>query len=371
VPPVSPARRANPPGPTVLFRPECVASMLEARGTVAGRLTQPDTGAFVPGMAYAIRIHRHGGPDCLVREEVSVSEPGPGEARVRQRAIGVNFIDIYQRTGLYPLALPAVLGQEAAGVVEAVGSGVTEIAVGDRVAYAGLTGGYTDVRTLPAERLVKLPMGIDDEIAAAIMLKGMTAEYLLRRTHRVSPGEAIVFHAAAGGVGQIACQWARALGATVIGTVGSPEKLDVARRHGCDHVLLTDASLPARVRELTGGAGADVVYDSVGRDTFEASLDCLRPRGLLVSFGNASGPVPAFLPLVLTTKGSLFLTRPSLVHYVAARADLVASAEALFAVIRAGHVRIDVGRRFPLAEAARAHAELESRRTTGPTILLP
>jgi len=322
-------------------------------------------------MAHAIRIHRNGGPEVLVWEEIPVPAPGPGEARVRQRAVGVNFIDVYQRTGLYPVTLPAVLGQEGAGVVEAVGPGETDVAVGDRVAYGGIPGAYAEVRTVPAERLVKLPDGIDDELAAAIMLKGMTAEFLLRRSHRVSSGETIVFHAAAGGVGQIACQWAKALGATVIGTVGSAAKVDVARRHGCDHVVLTTEDVAARVRSLTGGTGADVVYDSVGRDTFEASLDSLRPRGLLVSYGNASGPVPPFAPLLLTTKGSLFLTRPSLVHYIATRAELLASAGAVFEAVLAGKIRVAIGQRYPLAEASRAHADLEGRRTTGPSVLSP
>jgi len=322
-------------------------------------------------MAHAIRIHCNGGPEVLVWEEIPVPAPGPGEARVRQRAVGVNFIDVYQRTGLYPVTLPAVLGQEGAGVVEAVGPGETDVAVGDRVAYGGIPGAYAEVRTVPAERLVKLPDGIDDELAAAVMLKGMTAEFLLRRSHRVSSGETIVFHAAAGGVGQIACQWAKALGATVIGTVGSAAKVDVARRHGCDHVVLTTEDVAARVRSLTGGTGADIVYDSVGRDTFEASLDSLRPRGLLVSYGNASGPVPPFAPLLLTTKGSLFLTRPSLVHYIATRAELLASAGAVFEAVLAGKIRVEIGQRYPLAEASRAHADLEGRRTTGPSVLLP
>jgi len=322
-------------------------------------------------MAHAIRIHRNGGPEVLVWEEIPVPAPGPGEARVRQRAVGVNFIDVYQRTGLYPVTLPAVLGQEGAGVVEAVGPGETDVAVGDRVAYGGIPGAYAEVRTVPAEWLVKLPDGIDDELAAAVMLKGMTAEFLLRRSHRVSSGETIVFHAAAGGVGQIACQWAKALGATVIGTVGSAAKVDVARRHGCDHVVLTTEDVAARVRSLTRGTGADVVYDSVGRDTFEASLDSLRPRGLLVSYGNASGPVPPFAPLLLTTKGSLFLTRPSLVHYIATRAELLASAGAVFEAVLAGKIRVEIGQRYPLAEASRAHADLEGRRTTGPSVLLP
>jgi len=322
-------------------------------------------------MAHAIQIHEHGGPEVLRWEDVSVPDPGPGEARIRQRAIGVNFIDVYQRTGLYPLPLPAVLGNEAAGTVEAVGPGVTEVAVGDRVAYAGPLGAYAEERTVPAERLVKVPDGISDEVAAAIMLKGMTAEYLLRRTHRVSPGETIVFHAAAGGVGQIACQWAKALGATVIGTVGSTAKVEVARRHGCDHVLVTGPDLAPRVRELTGGIGAHVVYDAVGKDTWEASLDCLRPRGMLVSFGNASGRVPAFQPLVLTMKGSLFLTRPSLAHYVATREELVGSAGAVFEAVGSGAVRVEIRHRYALAEAARAHADLEGRRTMGPIVLMP
>jgi NADPH2:quinone reductase len=322
-------------------------------------------------MPHAIVLHQAGGPEQLRWESVTVPEPGAGEARVRQTAIGVNFIDVYQRTGLYPLALPAVLGQEGAGVVEAVGPGVTEARVGDRVAYAGVVGAYAEVLNVPSARLVKLPAHIADEVAAAIMLKGMTAEYLVRRTHAVHAGETIVFHAAAGGVGLLACQWAKALGATVIGVVGTPGKVEVARRHGCDHVLVMGPDLPARVRELTAGEGAAVVYDSVGRDTFAASLDCLRPRGLLVSFGNASGPVPAFEPLILMAKGSLFLTRPSLVHYTGTRVDLVASADALFDAIGSGAIRVEPPRRRPLAEAAAAHAELEGRRTTGATVLVP
>src|SRR5262245_28731021 len=322
-------------------------------------------------MAHAIQIHAHGGPEAMRWEEVPVPAPGPGEARIRQRAVGVNFIDFYQRTGLYPLLLPGVLGNEGAGVVEAVGPGVKAVAKGDRVAYAGLPGAYAEERTVPAERLVKVPDDISDEVAAAIMLKGMTAEYLLRRTHRVSRGESIVFHAAAGGVGQIACQWAKALGATVIGTVGSQAKVEVARRHGCDHVLVTGPDLAARVREMTGGAGAHVVYDGVGKDTWEASLDALRPRGMMVSFGNASGPVPPFLPMVLTMKGSLFLTRPSLAHYVATRDELVASAGAVFEAVQSGAVRVEIRHRYALAEATRAHADLEGRRTMGPIVLLP
>lgn len=320
----------------------------------------------------AIRIHRHGGPEVLALEEIALAPPGPGQARVRQSAIGLNFIDVYVRTGLYPAELPAVLGQEGAGVVEAVGEGVSEVAVGDRVAYAGQSGAYAEARNVPAAALVRLPDDISEEIAAAAMLKGTTAEYLVRRTHAVQPGDVVVFHAAAGGVGLIACQWARHLGATVIGVVGSDAKAEVARAHGCDHVIVTGREdLAKRVREITGGRGARVVYDSVGRDTFEASLDCLAPRGLMVSFGNASGPVAPFSPLLLSQKGSLFLTRPTLKHYALTREETVAGAEALFDVMRSGAVRVEVRQRYALADAARAHAELEGRRTTGASVLRP
>jgi NADPH2:quinone reductase len=320
-----------------------------------------------------VRIHATGGPEVLRIEQVELAAPAAREALVRHHAIGVNFIDTYHRSGLYPLPLPAVLGTEAAGVVEAVGKGVAEVVVGQRVAYAGtITGAYAEARCLPAARLVPLPDDVSCEQAAAMMLKGMTAEYLLRRTHRVAAGETIVFHAAAGGVGLIACQWARSLGARVIGVVGSAAKAELARAHGCaEVVVLPGDDLAGRVRELTGGRGVPVVYDSVGRETFEASLDCLAPRGLMVSFGNASGPVPPVLPLALATRGSLYLTRPTLTAYTASRDELIASAAALFDVVRAGAVRVAVSQRYPLADVGRAHRDLEGRRTTGSLLLLP
>lgn len=320
----------------------------------------------------AIRIHRHGGPEVLTLEEIPLAPPGPGEARVRQTAVGLNFIDVYVRTGLYPTPLPAVLGQEGAGVVESLGDGVTEVAVGDRVAYAGVPGAYAQARNVAAASLVRLPRGVSDETAAAAMLKGGTAEFLLRRTYPVKAGDVVVFHAAAGGVGLIACQWAKHLGATVIGTVGSDAKAELARAHGCDHVVVTSReAIATRVRELTGGRGADVVYDSVGTDTFEASLDCLKPRGMMVSFGNASGPVPPFAPLLLSQKGSLYFTRPTMRSYQSTRAEVEAAAEALFDVVLRGVVRVEVRQRYALTDVARAHADLEGRRTTGATVLLP
>ncbi|MDO9020090.1 MAG: quinone oxidoreductase [Deltaproteobacteria bacterium] len=323
-------------------------------------------------MPHAIRIDRHGGPEVLRYVELELAPPGAGEVRLRQTAVGINFADVYARTGLYPTALPAVLGQEAAGVVEALGPGVTDLALGDRVVYAGSPGAYATARNVPVDVIVKIPDGVDDETAAAMMLKGTTAEYLLLRTYPVRAGETIVFHSAAGGVGSIACQWARHLGAVVIGTVGSEEKVALARANGCEHVVVLGRDdLAARVREITGGRGVPVVYDAVGRDTFEASLDCLSPRGTMVSYGNASGPVPPVLPLKLTEKGSLFLTRPSRKHYTLTRAETVASAAALFDVVARGAVRVDVRQRYPLADAARAHAELEGRRTTGASVLLP
>lgn len=321
----------------------------------------------------AIRIHRTGNPDVLAWEEVPVPEPGPGEARVRHTAVGLNFIDTYHRSGLYPLPLPSGLGMEAAGVIEAVGHGVTEVAPGDRVAYAaGPPGAYAESRVLAADRLVPLPPSVDDRLAAAAMLKGLTAEYLLRRTFPVQPGDWVLIHAAAGGVGLIACQWARHLGARVIGTVGTPAKAALAARHGCEHPLVLDRDdVPARVRELTGGAGVSVVYDSVGKDTWEISLACLRRRGMLVSFGNASGPVPPVSPLELSRRGSLYLTRPVLMDYTATREELLAAADALFRVLADGVVRVEVNQEYPLAEAARAHRDLEGRRTTGSSLLLP
>jgi len=323
-------------------------------------------------MTHAIRIHETGGPEVLRYEEVHVGEPGPGRVRVRHTAIGLNFIDVYHRTGLYPLPLPSVIGQEAAGVVEAVGPGVTALAVGDRVAYCGVVGAYAEQALLPADRLIRVPPGVSDEQAAAMMLKGLTAQYLVRRTHRVTPGETILVHAAAGGVGLILCQWAKALGATVIGTVSSEDKAALARENGCDHVILyTHEPVVERVRALTGGEGVPVVYDAVGKDTFAASLDCLRPLGLMVTYGNSSGPVPPLSPTILGQKGSLFLTRPTLGTYIARRADLEAAAGELFEVVAAGKVRITIGQRYPLAEAARAHRDLEARKTTASTILLP
>ncbi len=325
-------------------------------------------------MSKAIRIHRTGGAEEMKWEEVSVGDPGPGEVRVRHEAVGLNFIDVYHRTGLYPLAqLPAVLGMEGAGVVEAVGEGVSAVGPGDRVAYAGIPpGAYAEVRLIPDHRLVPLPEAIDFRQAAAMMLQGMTAEYLLRRTYTVEAGDTVLVHAAAGGVGLIACQWAKHLGATVIGTVGSATKAELARAHGCDHpVLYREEDFVARVQDITGGAGVDVVYDSVGKDVFMPSLDCLRPRGMMVTFGNASGPVAPLDLLLLSQKGSLYVTRPTLMTYTAKREDLLASAAALFEVVQAGAVRIEVNQTYPLAEAARAHRDLEARKTTGSTVLLP
>lgn len=325
-------------------------------------------------MPHAIVLSETGGPENLRWQEVSVGEPGPGQVRLRHTAIGLNFIDVYHRTGLYPLpVLPAVIGLEAAGVVEAVGEGVMDLAPGARVAYASPpAGAYAEARLMPADRLVALPDGIDDAHAAAMMLKGMTAEYLLRRTYPVKAGDAILVHAASGGVGLIVCQWAKHLGATVIGTVGSEAKAELARAHGCDHpILYSQENFVERVRALTGGHGVAVVYDSVGKDTFIGSLDCLQPMGMMVSFGNASGAVPAFEPGLLSAKGSLFLTRPTLMTYTAKRADLVASAAALFAVVLKGAVKIEIHQRYPLRDAAQAHRDLEARKTTGSTLLMP
>jgi NADPH2:quinone reductase len=323
-------------------------------------------------MAMGIRIHETGGPEVLRWEEFEVGRPGTGEARVRQTAAGLNFIDVYQRSGLYTLPLPAVLGSEAAGVVEEVGQGVSEVRPGDRVAYAGVAGAYAQARLIRADRLVSLPADISDRAAAAMMLKGMTAQYLLRRTYRIEPGDFVLIHAAAGGVGLIACQWAKHLGATVIGTVSTEEKAQLAREHGCDHPIVTSREeFVTRVKQITGDRGVRVVYDSVGRDTFERSLDCLRPLGMMVSYGNSSGPVAPISPLVLSAKGSLFLTRPTLMTYTARREDLLATAGELFDVVRSGAVRIEIRQTYSLAEAGRAHRDLEARRTTGSTVLLP
>ncbi len=323
-------------------------------------------------MTKAIRIHANGGPEVMLWEDVPTPEPGPGEALVRHAAIGLNYIDVYFRTGLYKSQLPATPGMEAAGTVTAIGEGVTQVAIGDRVAYAtGPIGAYAQERVIAADRLVKLPDAIDFESAAAMMLQGMTAQYLLRRTHRIQPGETILVHAAAGGVGLILCQWAKHLGATVIGAVSTPEKAELARAHGAAHVLVGQVDFPAEVKRITGGAMVPVVYDSVGRDTFMSSLDCLAPLGLMVSYGNASGPVGPIDIALLGAKGSLFLTRPSLATYTAKRADLEATAADLFAAVLSGAVRIRVNQHFKLADAADAHRALESRQTTGSTVLIP
>jgi NADPH2:quinone reductase len=323
-------------------------------------------------MPHAIRLYENGGPEKMQWEEVEVGAPGPGQVRVRNTAIGLNFIDTYHRSGLYPMQLPLTLGMEGAGVVEAVGPKVKEFKAGDRVAYANPVGAYADVLLRPAERLVKIPAGIDNRIAAAIMLKGMTAGYLIRRTYKVKQGDVILLHAAAGGVGQILSQWAKSLGATVIGTVGNDAKAALAKKAGCKHVIVTSKeSFVARVKEITKGAGVPVVYDGIGKDTFMDSIDCLAPRGMMVSFGNASGAVTQFNPGILAQKGSLFLTRPTLVNYTASRDDLVQAARELFAVIKKKAVRISINQTYPLREAAQAHRDLEARKTTGCTILLP
>lgn len=324
-------------------------------------------------MPKAIRIHSAGGPEVLRWEEVNVGEPGEGQARVRHTAIGVNFIDTYHRSGLYPIPLPSGLGSEAAGIVEAVGAGVSVVRPGDRVAYAGGgPGSYSESRVMPANILVPIPDGVKDEVAAAVMLKGMTAEYLIRRTFQVRPGDTVLFHAAAGGVGLIACQWLKAIGATVIGTVGSDDKAALARAHGCDHVIIsTREDIAKRVRELTAGKGVPVVYDSVGKDTFMSSLDCLQPRGLMVSFGNSSGKVTPFDIGIMTQKGSLYLTRPTLATYTATRAELEATAKAVFDVIREGKVKVEIRHCYPLADAAQVHRDLEGRRTVGSIVMFP
>ena len=321
-------------------------------------------------MPYAIRVHEVGGPEVLKWEEVEVGEPGPGQVRLRQEAAGLNFIDVYHRTGLYPQPLPFTPGVEGAGMVEAVGPDVTVVKVGDRVAYAGSIGGYAEVRLIDADRLVKLPDAIPTEQAAAAMLQGMTVHMLLRRVYPVKAGDTILIHAAAGGVGLIACQWAKALGATVIGTVGNDEKAALARAHGCDHpIVYTREDFVAEVERITGGKKLPVVYDSVGKDTFLKSLDCLAPRGLMVSFGNASGPPDPIAPGLLQQKGSLFLTRPTINNYTATRAELEEAATELFGVLASGEVKVEVKQRFALKDAAEAHRALESRKTIGSTVL--
>ncbi len=324
-------------------------------------------------MSRLIRFERTGGPEVLQWVEADLAPPAAGEAQLRHHAVGLNYIDAYHRSGLYPVPLPSGIGLEAAGVVEAVGEGVTDLQPGDRVAYAGgPLGAYAERRNIPADRLVRLPDALSFEQGAAMMLQGLTAQYLLRRTYRVQPGDTILIHAAAGGVGLIVCQWAKALGATVIGTVGSDEKAELARQHGCDHAIVyTRENVSSRVRELTGGEGVPVVYDSIGKDTFMDSLACLRPMGMMVTFGNASGPVAPFDPGLLGKMGSLFLTRPSLFAYSALRDDLLMMAEELFSVVLSGQVRLSINQRFPLQDAATAHRELEARRTTGSTVLVP
>src|SRR5687767_12831028 len=323
-------------------------------------------------MAKAMRYHKQGGPEVLQLDEVPVGDPGPGQARVRHTAIGVNFIDTYQRSGLYPMQLPAVAGNEAAGVVEAVGTGVTDLKAGDRVAYTGLPGSYCEARIVPADRLVKLPQGISEEQAASMMLKGLTVHYLVHSTYAVKKGETVLWHAAAGGVGLIACQWLKALGASMIGTVGSEEKASLAKSHGAEHVInYSKENFVDRVKSITGNKNVPVVYDSVGKTTWDGSLDCLRPRGLMVTFGNASGPVPPVNLGILSTKGSLYVTRPTLATHIASRADLVERSNALFEAVQSGKVKIETTKRYKLADAQAAHRDLEGRKTTGSIVLVP
>jgi len=323
-------------------------------------------------MPKAIRYHKQGGPEVLQLDEVAVGEPGPGQVRIRHTAIGVNFVDTYQRSGLYPMQLPQVAGNEGAGVVEAVGANVTELKKGDRVAYTGLPGSYCESRVVPADRMVKLPQGISDEQAASMMLKGLTVHYLIHSTYPVKKGDTVLWHAAAGGVGLIACQWLKALGVTIIATAGSDDKTALAKAHGATHVInYRKEKFVERVKALTDGKGVPVVYDGVGKDTWEGSLDCLRPRGYLVSFGNASGAVTSFNPGTLAGKGSLFLTRPTLGHHIATRAELVERATALFDIVSSGKVKIETTARYKLADAQQAHRDLEGRKTTGSVVLLP
>ena len=325
-------------------------------------------------MPKAIRIHETGGPEVLRWDEVEVDRPGPGEVLLRQTAVGLNFIDTYHRTGLYPLpSLPAIVGMEAAGVVEEIGPGVGEVKIGSRVAYAGMpVGACAEARLMPAERLVPLPDDISDNQAAGMMLKGLTAQYLVRATYPVKSGETVLIHAAAGGVGLILCQWAKHLGATVIGTVSTEEKAALVGSHGCDHpILYTRENVVERVKELTDGQGVPVVYDSVGKDTFFASLDCLRPRGLMVTYGNSSGAVPPISLLELSKRGSLYVTRPTLMSYTASREELLAQAAELFDLVASGAVKVEVNQTYALKDAAQAHRDLEARKTTGSTVLIP
>lgn len=325
-------------------------------------------------MTKAVRVHQHGGPEALRYEDVAVGDPGPGEVRIRQTAIGLNFLDVYFRTGLYPApdGLPVIPGGEGAGVVVTVGEGVTSLKVADRVAYVSAVGAYAEERVLPADRLVKIPDGVTDEQAAASMLKGLTVEYLVSRTHVLKAGETVLYHAAAGGVGLLFGQWAKHIGATVIGTAGSPEKVELARANGFDHVIdYSRENFVEAVKAITGGRKCDVVYDSVGKDTFDGSLECLKPRGLLVTFGQSSGAIPPLNTAVLSQKGSLYLTRPTLFAYIASRAELETAAAALFEAIASGVLKVQINQRYALRDAARAHADLEGRRTTGVSVLTP
>jgi NADPH2:quinone reductase len=323
-------------------------------------------------MAKAIRFHKQGGPEVLQVDDVPVGDPGPGQVRIRHTAIGVNFVDIYQRSGLYPMQLPAIAGNEGAGVVEALGKGVKDLKVGDRVAYTGLPGSYCEARIVPADRMVKIPKGISDEQAASMMLKGLTVHYLIHSTYKVKKGDTVLWHAAAGGVGTIACQWLKKLGVNTIGTVGSPEKVQLAKAHGCKYVInYSTENFVEKVNEITKGKKLPVVYDAVGKSTWDGSLDCLQPRGLMVSFGNASGAVPPVNLGILATKGSLYVTRPSLGAYIATRADLVKRSNDLFNAVKSGKVKIETTARHTLEDAAQAHRDLEGRKTTGSIVLIP
>ena len=323
-------------------------------------------------MSKAVRYHKQGGPEVLQVDDIAVGDPGPGQVRIRHTAIGVNFVDTYQRSGLYPMQLPAVAGNEAAGVVDAVGGGVSDLKKGDRVAYTGLPGSYCEVRLVPADRMVKLPQGVGDEQAASMMLKGLTVHYLIHSTYPVKKGETVLWHAAAGGVGLIASQWLKALDVTTIGTAGSDEKTALAKAHGIAHTVnYSKENFVERVKALTDGKGVPVVYDGVGKATWEGSLDCLRPRGLIVSFGNASGAVPPVNLGILSAKGSLYVTRPTLATHIATRSDLVERSNALFDVVRSGKVKIETTKKYKLADAQQAHRDLEGRKTTGSIVLVP
>jgi NADPH2:quinone reductase len=323
-------------------------------------------------MAKAVRYHKQGGPEVLQLDDVQVGDPGQGQVRIRHTAIGVNFVDTYQRSGLYPMQLPQVGGNEGAGVIEAVGAGVTELKTGDRVTYTGLPGSYCEQRLVPADRMVKLPQGITEEQAASMLLKGLTVHYLIFSTYAVKKGDTVLWHAAAGGVGLIACQWLKALGVTIIATAGSADKMALAKAHGAEHVInYSSDNFVEKVKALTGGKGVPVVYDGVGKSTWEGSLDCLRPRGLMVTFGNASGPVAPVNLGILASKGSLYVTRPTLATHIASRADLVERSNALFDIVKSGKVKIETTAKYKLADAAQAHRDLESRKTTGSVILQP